>query len=104
MHADVSFPYCDTIERMGSGRLSRRSLLLSGLAVRLLGQGGKGATFPAASRRYPDPTTELEVFLLTDPAYSSTLPAYYNRALAHNSGSLFFTCDRSGSAQAFRMI
>jgi oligogalacturonide lyase len=88
---------------MGSGRLSRRSLLLSGLAVRLLGQGGRGATFPAASRRYSDPTTELEVFLLTDPAYTSTLPAYYNRALAHNSGSLYFASDRGGSLQAFRM-
>jgi oligogalacturonide lyase len=92
---------------MGSGRLSRRSLLLSGLAsvaaIRLPGQGGRGTTFPAASRRYPDPTTEFEVFLLTDPTYTSTLPAYYNRALAHNSGSLYFASDRSGSAQAFRM-
>jgi oligogalacturonide lyase len=88
---------------MGSGRLSRRSLLLSDLAVRLLGQGGRGSTFPAASRRYSDPTTELDVFLLTDPAYASTLPAHYNRALANNSGSLYFASDRTGSAQAFRM-
>jgi oligogalacturonide lyase len=78
-------------------------LLLSGLAARLAAEGARGTTFPAASRRYADPTTELEVFLLTDPAYSSTLPAHYNRALAHNSGSLFFTSDRTGSGQAFRM-
>jgi oligogalacturonide lyase len=88
---------------MGSGRLSRRSLLLSGLAARLLGQGGRGATFPAVSRRYADPTTEFDVFLLTDPAYTSIIPAYYNRALPHNSGSLFFASDRTGSMQAFRM-
>src|SRR5947209_6745738 len=88
---------------MGSGRLSRRSLLLSTLATKLLAQAGRGAAFPAVSKRYADPTTELEVFLLTDPGYSSRLPASYNRALARNSGSLFFTSDRTGSPQAFRM-
>jgi oligogalacturonide lyase len=77
--------------------------VLSGLAAGLRAQGGRGTTFPAASRRYSDPTTELDVFLLTDPAYTSRLPAYYNRALAHNSGSLYFTSDRPDSVQAFRM-
>lgn len=88
-------------------RHSRRSLLLSGLAyplVRpLLAQSGKGATFPAESTRFADPTTEFEVFRLTDPEHSSTLPAYYNRVLTRNSATLLFCSDRSGSAQAFRM-
>jgi oligogalacturonide lyase len=89
---------------MGSARrLSRRSLLLSGVAARLLAQSGKGGAFPAVSFRYADPTTELNVFRLTDPAYSSTLPAYYNRAITHNSGTLLFCSERGGSPQAFRM-
>ena len=84
-------------------RISRRSLLFAGLSAPLLAEGGRGAMFPAVSRRYADPTTEFEVFLLTDPAYTSLLPAYYNRALARNSGSLFFSSDRPGTMQAFRM-
>ena len=53
--------------------------------------------------RYADPATELDVYRLTDPGYTSLLPAYYNRAIAKNSGSLLFTCDRNGSPQVFRM-
>jgi tetratricopeptide (TPR) repeat protein len=33
--------------------------------------------------RYADPLTELEVFRLTSPDYSSTLTAYYNRGIAY---------------------
>ena len=66
--------------------ISRRSVLGSGLAaVRLLAVGGKGTPFPSDWKRYADPTTEMEVLRLTDPAYTSTLPAYYNRAIARNS-------------------
>jgi oligogalacturonide lyase len=72
-------------------------------AVPAFAQEKKGESFPAASRHYPDPTTDLDVIRLTDPAYSSTLPAYYNRAIARNSGSLLFCCDRAGSPQAFRI-
>jgi oligogalacturonide lyase len=74
-----------------------------GLRARLRAAAGKGTAFPAESRRYADPTTETEVFRLTDPAHASTLPAYYNRAIARNSAALLFCCDRAGSAQAFRM-
>jgi oligogalacturonide lyase len=90
---------------MGSARsLSRRSLLVSGFAAtRLLGQGGKGSVFPADSRRYSDPATELDVFRLTDPSYTAILPASYNRAVAKNDSWLIFSCDRTGSPQAFRM-
>jgi oligogalacturonide lyase len=45
----------------------------------------------------------LEVYRLTDPAYSSTMPAYYNRAIARSSGWMLFCCDRGGSPQAFHM-
>jgi oligogalacturonide lyase len=85
-------------------RFSRRSLLIAGLAgTRLAAQGLKGTTFPSDWRRYSDPTTELDVYRLTDPAYSSTMPAYYNRAIARSSGWMLFCCDRGGSPQAFHM-
>ena len=84
-------------------RISRR-LILSGLAAsRLAAASVKGAAFPADWKRFADPSTELEVYRLTDPAYSSTLPAYYNRAISRNSGWMAFCCDREGSPQAFRM-
>ena len=64
---------------------SRRSFLLAGLGARLLAQAGRGAAFPGAVRRYPDPMTEFDVYLLTDPAHTSLLPAHYNRAITKNS-------------------
>jgi len=85
-------------------RISRRSLLVSGLAAaRLMAVGSKGNAFPSDWRRYPDPSTELEVLRLTDPEHTSTLPAYYNRAIVRNSSVLLYTSDRTGSPQAFRM-
>lgn len=90
---------------MGSPRgLSRRALMISGLAAgRLFGQKEKGAVFPAESRRYSDPATELDVIRLTDPSYTALLPANYNRAIARNSSWMIFSCDRNGSQQAFHM-
>ena len=87
-----------------ANRISRRSLLISGFALRpLLAEGPKGAAFPSEWRRYADPTTELEVFRLTDPQHSSFLPAYYSRAIARSSGFLIYSSDRGSSLQAFRM-
>jgi hypothetical protein len=83
------------------GGLTRRSLLVGIATTRLF--ANKGTSFPPDTRRYPDPATELEVYRLTDPAYSSTLPAYYNRVITRNSGALLFCCDRAGSPQAFRI-
>ena len=85
-------------------RLSRRSVLLSGLAaLPLFADTGKGTAFPTEWRRYADPLTELEVFRLTDPAYTSILPSYIGREITHNSGSLLFCCDHPGTPQAFLM-
>ncbi len=72
-------------------------------ALPAFAQEKKGESFPAGSVRYSDPTTELDVIRLTDPAYTSILPAYYNRAIARNTGFLLFSCDRGGSPQAFRI-
>jgi oligogalacturonide lyase len=83
---------------------SRRSFLASALAAaRLAAQAPRGQTFPSETHRYQDPTTELDVYRLTDPEHSSTLPAYYNRAIARASGALLFASDRTGAPQAFRM-
>jgi oligogalacturonide lyase len=81
---------------------TRRGFLLSAAAAPLAAQQ-KRSTFPSEVKRYEDPTTELDVYRLTDPAHASTLPAYYNRAIAHNSSSLIFCCDRNGSPQVHRM-
>lgn len=86
------------------GPVSRRRLLISGLAVsRLFAEGSKGAQFASDWRRYADPATELTVYRLTDPAFSSTMPAHYNRAIPQRGGVMLFCCDRNGSPQAFRM-
>lgn len=89
----------------GPGRnFSRRGFLFStAAAAQLAAQQKKTGSFPSEVKRYEDPTTELDVYRLTDPGHSSTLPAYYNRAIAHNSGSMIFCCDRSGTPQAHRM-
>jgi oligogalacturonide lyase len=82
---------------------SRRGFLLAGLGARIFAQSGRGASFPSAAQRYADPMTELEVYRLTDPAYTSLMPAHYNRAITRNSGAMFFSSDRAGSMQVFRM-
>jgi oligogalacturonide lyase len=82
---------------------TRRTFLAAACAaIPGFAQQKKGETFPAASHRYSDPATELDVVRLTDPAYSSVLPAWYSRTIGRNSGFLVFCGDR-GSPQAFRI-
>jgi len=84
--------------------VSRRFFLLAGAAAgRLLADVQKSAAFPSDAERYPDPATELDVYRLTRPDYSSTMTAYYNRGIARNSAWMLFCCDRSGSPQGFRI-
>src|SRR5216684_2024998 len=84
-------------------RPTRRTALAAFAASALSAEMDKGKSFPSEWKRYLDPATEFEVFRLTNPAYSSHLPAYYNRALSRRGGFLLFSSDRSGSNQAFRM-
>jgi oligogalacturonide lyase len=88
-------------------RWTRRGFLATGLAAAgAASQGRKPPEFPAFpsdARRYSDPSTGLDVIRLTDPAYSSTLPAYYGRAIASNGGYLLLACGRTGSPQVFRL-
>jgi oligogalacturonide lyase len=65
--------------------------------------GPKGQIFEAEVYRYLDEATEFQVYRLTDPAYTSTLPGPASRAIFRNSGSLLYCSDRSGSPQAFRL-
>jgi oligogalacturonide lyase len=85
-------------------RWTRRSFLLTGLAAAgVAAEGRRLPVFPSDAHPFPDPSTELDVYRLTSPAYASRLPAYYGRAIANHSGYLLFTCDRTGSPQVFRM-
>ena len=54
-------------------------------------------------KKYQDPATEFDVIRLTDPASTSGLPAYSNRAISRHRAFLVFWSDRTGSNQAFRM-
>ena len=84
--------------------MTRRSVMLSALAAAgLAAEGHKGEPYPSDAGRYPDPLTEIEVYRLTKPDYSSTLTAYYNRGIAHNSGWMLCASDRTGSWQGFRL-
>lgn len=88
----------------GHGRFWTRRALLSSLAVfGLPAAEEKGRVYASEKVRYLDRATEFEVFRLTGPAYSSVLPAYYNRCLARRGNFLLFASDRTGSMQAFRM-
>jgi oligogalacturonide lyase len=84
--------------------ITRRTLCLSALAAAgLRAEGRKAEVFPSDAVRYPDPLTEIEVYRLTNPEYSSTLTAYYNRGIARNSGWMLCACDRTGKTQGFHL-
>ncbi len=54
-------------------------------------------------RRYIDPSTEVEVFALTDPAKSSYLPHPYNRAVSSRNGFIVFATETTQGLQAMRL-
>jgi len=86
------------------GRWTRRAFLVSSLASCALSEErGKGALIPSAEHRYSDPSTDFDVFRLTDPASSSWLPAYYGRFLSHHGGFMLYAGDGSGAPQAYRL-
>jgi oligogalacturonide lyase len=84
-------------------KVSRRTAILSALAAGSLRAAVQRPSFPSDWKRFLDPATELPVLRLTDPAYSSSLTAYYNRSISRNNDFLLFSCDRAGAPQAFRM-
>jgi len=82
---------------------TRRGVLFTGVAGYLLAQSRKLPVFPSDAKRYPDPSTEIDVFRLTSPSYNSILPAYYGRAIANNSSYMLLSCDRTGRPEVFRL-
>jgi oligogalacturonide lyase len=87
-----------------ASRASRRAFLAFALAAhKLAAQSQKGAALRPEWLRYEDPITELGVVRLTDPAHTSALPAYYNRAVTRSNASLIYGTDRTGQPQAFRI-
>ena len=62
-------------------------------------------TKPASSTvfRYKDLSTEFQILRLTDPAFTSRLPAHYGRALPRRGNFLLYASDVTGRMEAFRM-
>ncbi len=87
----------------GSVARSRRWFLLSLPSLYAAASTSKERIFPSAIKRYLDPSTEFPVFRLTDPACTSRLPAYYNRAISRHSNSLLYASDLTGRIEAFMM-
>src|SRR5580658_5809164 len=58
---------------------------------------------PSAYFRYNDPSTEFPVLRLTDPAFTSFLPAHSGRAVSRKSNFLLYASDVTGRMEAFRM-
>src|SRR5579863_4932548 len=61
------------------------------------------STIPSVALRYNDPSTEFPVLRLTDPAYTSRLPAHYQRSATHRGNWLLYASDLSGRNEAYRM-
>ncbi|MBY0506644.1 MAG: oligogalacturonate lyase family protein [Bryobacteraceae bacterium] len=82
--------------------LTRRTVLAAA-ALPLLGQRTAPKAVPAGERRrYADPTTEHEVFRLTDPAHTSILPSESGHCVARNN-SVLYCSNRSGKMQVHRV-
>jgi oligogalacturonide lyase len=58
---------------------------------------------PSALFRFKDDATEFPILRLTDPAFTSFLPAHYQRALPRHGGFLLYSSDVTGRMQAYRM-
>ena len=81
-----------------------RRWFVAALPAACFAQGNtKGRVLPSAVKRYPDPSTEFTVVRLTDPVYTSRLPAPYGRVVSHRSNSLLYGSDSSGKFQAYQM-
>lgn len=82
---------------------SRRSFLTLAVSPYLLRAAGRGTALPPAIVRYSDLATELPVIRLTDPAFSSLLPPAASNPISRRGGFLLFSCNASGTWQAYRM-
>ena len=88
---------------MSLAKCSRRVFLAAIPGVCVAATTGKGSLLPSVVTRYADPTTEFPVFRLTDPEHTSALPPHYARAVSRKGNFLLYSCDASGSMQAYRL-
>jgi len=83
-------------------RSSRRAFLASlAVATRAAETTARGRVLPSVAVHYPDPATEFTVVRLTDPQFTSSLPAPGNRGVTAR--QLLYASDLDGKWQAFRM-
>jgi hypothetical protein len=79
--------------------VSRRSFLLAAPAA----CWAASKTVPAAFFRYRDPSTEFPVIRLTDPSFTSLLPAHYQHSIARRGNFLLLASDLTGRMEAYRL-
>ena len=87
---------------------TRRGFLSAAPAACLAALTGKAKAdktklVPSAYFHYKDPSTEFPVLRLTDPGFTSRLPAHYGRAVSRKSAFLLYASDVTGRMEAFRM-
>jgi len=88
--------------RIRKHRYSRRAFLASMTVATCAAQTtSKGRILPSVAVRYADPATEFTVVRLTDPKFSSSLPAAGNRGVTAR--QLLYASDLDGKWQVFRM-
>src|SRR5665213_379281 len=88
--------------RTTRNRYSRRAFLASlTVAARAAETTAKGRILSSVAVRYADPATEFAVVRLTDPRFTSSLPAIGNRGVT--SRQLLYASDLDGKWQAYRM-
>src|SRR5579863_1107275 len=88
--------------RTTRNRFSRRAFLASlTVAARAAETTSRGRILPSVAVRYADPATESTVVRLTDPQFTSSLPAIGNRGFTTR--QLLYACDLDGKRQAYRM-
>ncbi len=88
--------------RIRRNRYSRRAFLASlTVASRAAETRARGRILPSVAVRYSDPATEFTVVRLTDPQFTSSLPATGNRGVTVR--QLLYASDLDGKWQAYRM-
>lgn len=81
---------------------SRRLFLAFAVFAKFL-RGAERATLSPALYPFVDLATELPLTRLTDPGYSSVLPPANANPVPRRGATLLYSCDASGSWQAYRM-
>lgn len=74
-----------------------------GCAVSGIVRAERSKPVPSAAFRYNDPSTDFPVVRLTDPAFTSRLPASYNRAVPRHGNFMLYSADFTGRMEAYRM-